>query len=241
MAETGGALPPQRRVPPMTITLPPRSSADSFLNATEVSPGPLTFVSNFFSDHYADGDIQSFSQILAEIVPFPAVQTPTTTPVSRPENGPFLVAALKEEPQTTQISDADDSSWIESYSVGHFLDGQISEIIYNGHHNHEPPRTCKRANDGAAVDKPVDSYEQVDHLIANGVAGDDCDEKRRQGFIDFRSKTKVETEYGSWPSRITVSEPKIVVQTRSEVDILDDGFKWRKYGQKAVKGTTYPR
>ncbi|XP_024975612.1 probable WRKY transcription factor 26 [Cynara cardunculus var. scolymus] len=292
MAETGGALPPQRRVPPMTITLPPRSSADSFLNATEVSPGPLTFVSNFFSDHYADGDIQSFSQILAEIVPFPAVQTPTTTPVSRPENGPFLVAALKEEPQTTQISDADDSSWIESYSVsescnpepvimggstfsvakavcdgynwrkygqkqvkaselprnyyrcsqtncpmtkkvGHFLDGQISEIIYNGHHNHEPPRTCKRANDGAAVDKPVDSYEQVDHLIANGVAGDDCDEKRR--------KTKVETEYGSWPSRITVSEPKIVVQTRSEVDILDDGFKWRKYGQKAVKGTTYPR
>ncbi|GJT41738.1 probable WRKY transcription factor 3 [Tanacetum coccineum] len=32
-----------------------------------------------------------------------------------------------------------------------------------------------------------------------------------------------------------VSEPKIVVQTRSEVDLLDDGFKWRIYGQKVVK------
>ncbi|GJV45140.1 probable WRKY transcription factor 3, partial [Tanacetum coccineum] len=38
-----------------------------------------------------------------------------------------------------------------------------------------------------------------------------------------------------------VSEPKIVVQTRSEVDLLDDGFKWRKYGQKVVKGNTNPR
>nr|GFA88584.1 probable WRKY transcription factor 3 [Tanacetum cinerariifolium] len=37
-----------------------------------------------------------------------------------------------------------------------------------------------------------------------------------------------------------VSEPKIVVQTRSEVDLLDDGFKWRKYGQKVVKGNTNP-
>lgn len=42
-------------------------------------------------------------------------------------------------------------------------------------------------------------------------------------------------------SKMMVTEPKIVVQTRSEVDILDDGFKWRKYGQKVVKGNTYPR
>lgn len=38
-----------------------------------------------------------------------------------------------------------------------------------------------------------------------------------------------------------LSESKIVVQTRSEVDILDDGFKWRKYGQKVVKGNHHPR
>ncbi|CAO2828968.1 unnamed protein product [Amaranthus hypochondriacus] len=30
-------------------------------------------------------------------------------------------------------------------------------------------------------------------------------------------------------------------QTRSQVDILDDGYRWRKYGQKAVKNSKFPR
>nr|GMC67333.1 probable WRKY transcription factor 4 [Ipomoea batatas] len=42
-------------------------------------------------------------------------------------------------------------------------------------------------------------------------------------------------------SHKTVMEPKIIVQTRSEVDLLDDGYKWRKYGQKVVKGNANPR
>lgn len=36
-------------------------------------------------------------------------------------------------------------------------------------------------------------------------------------------------------------EPRVVVQTLSEVDILDDGYRWRKYGQKVVKGNPNPR
>ena len=34
---------------------------------------------------------------------------------------------------------------------------------------------------------------------------------------------------------------RIIVQTNSEVDLLDDGYRWRKYGQKVVKGNPYPR
>ncbi|GJU09722.1 probable WRKY transcription factor 3 [Tanacetum coccineum] len=34
-------------------------------------------------------------------------------------------------------------------------------------------------------------------------------------------------------SQKVVSKPKIMIRTRSEVDMLDDGFKWRKYGQKS--------
>ncbi|MCI17999.1 putative WRKY transcription factor 33-like, partial [Trifolium medium] len=41
--------------------------------------------------------------------------------------------------------------------------------------------------------------------------------------------------YSASASR-TVKEPRVVVQTTSEIDILDDGFRWRKYGQKVVKG-----
>ncbi|XP_023729983.1 probable WRKY transcription factor 75 [Lactuca sativa] len=35
--------------------------------------------------------------------------------------------------------------------------------------------------------------------------------------------------------------PKIAFQTRSQVDILDDGYKWRKYGQKVVKNNKFAR
>jgi hypothetical protein len=42
-------------------------------------------------------------------------------------------------------------------------------------------------------------------------------------------------------SHRTVTEPRIIVQTTSEVDLLDDGYRWRKYGQKVVKGNPYPR
>jgi len=35
--------------------------------------------------------------------------------------------------------------------------------------------------------------------------------------------------------------PRYAFQTRSQVDILDDGYRWRKYGQKAVKNNNFPR
>lgn len=38
-----------------------------------------------------------------------------------------------------------------------------------------------------------------------------------------------------------VREPRVVVQTTSDIDILDDGYRWRKYGQKVVKGNPNPR
>ncbi|XP_062105412.1 probable WRKY transcription factor 75 [Humulus lupulus] len=38
-----------------------------------------------------------------------------------------------------------------------------------------------------------------------------------------------------------VKKPKYAFQTRSQVDILDDGYRWRKYGQKSVKNNRFPR
>ncbi|CAN1281632.1 WRKY transcription factor 23, partial [Linum perenne] len=39
----------------------------------------------------------------------------------------------------------------------------------------------------------------------------------------------------------TKQEPRFAFMTKSEVDHLDDGYRWRKYGQKAVKNSPYPR
>jgi len=38
-----------------------------------------------------------------------------------------------------------------------------------------------------------------------------------------------------------IKKHRYAFQTRSQVDILDDGYRWRKYGQKAVKNNTFPR
>nr|CDP90455.1 WRKY transcription factor [Humulus lupulus] len=38
-----------------------------------------------------------------------------------------------------------------------------------------------------------------------------------------------------------VKRHKFAFQTRSQVDVLDDGYRWRKYGQKTVKNGRFPR
>ncbi|KAG0562469.1 hypothetical protein KC19_9G149300 [Ceratodon purpureus] len=37
------------------------------------------------------------------------------------------------------------------------------------------------------------------------------------------------------------SRPPKSFQTRTEVDVIDDGYRWRKYGQKPVKNSAHPR
>ncbi|XP_043710596.1 WRKY transcription factor 23-like [Telopea speciosissima] len=36
-------------------------------------------------------------------------------------------------------------------------------------------------------------------------------------------------------------EPRFAFMTKSELDHLEDGYRWRKYGQKAVKNSPFPR
>ena len=38
-----------------------------------------------------------------------------------------------------------------------------------------------------------------------------------------------------------LNPPRIAFHTRSSEDVLDDGYRWRKYGQKAVKNSLHPR
>ncbi|QHN76334.1 hypothetical protein HN51_053911 [Arachis hypogaea] len=49
------------------------------------------------------------------------------------------------------------------------------------------------------------------------------------------------SEKGKVKVRRKLREPRFCFQTRSDVDVLDDGYKWRKYGQKVVKNSLHPR
>ncbi|KAK1376809.1 WRKY domain-containing protein [Heracleum sosnowskyi] len=42
-------------------------------------------------------------------------------------------------------------------------------------------------------------------------------------------------------SRRKAGPPRVEFQTKSSEDLLDDGYRWRKYGQKSVKNSIFPR
>ncbi|GLT73282.1 hypothetical protein SLA2020_451520 [Shorea laevis] len=59
-----------------------------------------------------------------------------------------------------------------------------------------------------------------------------------------RSFVGSETDHGNLGKKKgekKIRKPRYAFQTRSQVDILDDGYRWRKYGQKAVKNNKFPR
>ncbi|KAK1404986.1 WRKY transcription factor [Heracleum sosnowskyi] len=78
----------------------------------------------------------------------------------------------------------------------------------------------------------VDGASPLLNSVTDDNDNDDQFMKRRRtdvGSIDISPVVK------------PIREPRVVVQTLSEVDILDDGYRWRKYGQKVVRGNPNPR
>ncbi|XP_057992932.1 probable WRKY transcription factor 75 isoform X2 [Hevea brasiliensis] len=57
----------------------------------------------------------------------------------------------------------------------------------------------------------------------------------------FASGSETELKPGKKKGEKKIRKPRYAFQTRSQVDILDDGYRWRKYGQKAVKNNKFPR
>ncbi|PSS28604.1 WRKY transcription factor [Actinidia chinensis var. chinensis] len=65
------------------------------------------------------------------------------------------------------------------------------------------------------------------------------DFSQSQSFVGTESTNEVKSDKKKGEKK--VKNPKYAFQTRSQVDILDDGYRWRKYGQKAVKNNKFPR
>nr|WFL37665.1 WRKY transcription factor 13 [Crocus sativus] len=145
------------------------------------------------------------------------------------------------------------------------FDGQITEIVYKGTHNHPKPQSTRRNSGSSQFVQAQAQPEVSDHSLnarscsvatpdnssvsfgdddADGVSqrsnlgGEEIDEDEPDVK---RFKKEVGTEAMPASGNRTVREPRVVVQTTSDIDILDDGYRWRKYGQKVVKGNPNPR
>ncbi|AET00654.1 putative transcription factor WRKY family [Medicago truncatula] len=144
-------------------------------------------------------------------------------------------------------------------------DGQITEIIYKGTHDHPKPQPSNRYSAGSVMstqgersDNRASSLAVRDDKASNSpeqsvVATNDLSPEGA-GFVSTRTNDGVDDddpfskqrkmELGNAdiiPVVKPIREPRVVVQTMSEIDILDDGYRWRKYGQKVVRGNPNPR
>ncbi|NP_001147623.1 uncharacterized protein LOC100281232 [Zea mays] len=81
----------------------------------------------------------------------------------------------------------------------------------------QQPRRCKKGRTNKAEDAEGDEKDQQD--------GENSTKANK-------SKKKAEKRQ---------RQPRVAFLTKSEVDHLEDGYRWRKYGQKAVKNSPYPR
>ncbi|XP_024529762.1 probable WRKY transcription factor 4 [Selaginella moellendorffii] len=144
-------------------------------------------------------------------------------------------------------------------------DGQVTEIVYKGEHNHPRPQKSRRGGGAGAGSSssllgddrsPEDLYASAaaarnsDDPSSPLSSGEDDGQQAKNedgGDDDVESESKrrrIDSGGGAREAAAvqrTIREPRVVVQTPSEIDILDDGYRWRKYGQKIVKGNPYPR
>ncbi|GLT56990.1 hypothetical protein SLA2020_299990 [Shorea laevis] len=139
-------------------------------------------------------------------------------------------------------------------------DGQITEIIYKGTHDHPKPQPSRRYSVGNIMsgqeersdrvrdDRSSNTYSQMPPTIEpNGnpelspVTAIDDNVDEVDDDDPFSKRRKMDGGVDITPVVKPIREPRVVVQTLSEVDILDDGYRWRKYGQKVVRGNPNPR
>ncbi|NP_001354940.1 uncharacterized protein LOC100281430 [Zea mays] len=158
-------------------------------------------------------------------------------------------------------------------------DGQVTEIVYKGTHNHPKPQSTRRGASSAPASYVVQSASDavmpehswgalsgtpvVTPENSSGSFGGDGDEvngmsSRLGGSFGADDLDDDEPDSKRWrkdggdadaagcsvsvaSNNRTVREPRVVVQTMSDIDVLDDGYRWRKYGQKVVKGNPNPR
>ncbi|KAF8092308.1 hypothetical protein N665_0417s0005 [Sinapis alba] len=129
-------------------------------------------------------------------------------------------------------------------------DGHITQIIYKGQHDHVRPQNRRVGVGGGGIRRSGGEIGDIHYIGGVGQVlestddsgyANDHDDDNDADNEDLPASKIRKIEGGVSTTHRSVTEPKIIVQTRSEVDLLDDGYRWRKYGQKVVKGNPHPR
>ncbi|KAI3694845.1 hypothetical protein L1987_77826 [Smallanthus sonchifolius] len=107
----------------------------------------------------------------------------------------------------------------------------VIKVVYKGQHKHDPPKrvilkegkilSTPKSLKRKSISSPIE-VEQIDN-----------------------SAIKQRLKRNSSESPVSVpkhpKKPKFIVHAAADMEISADGYRWRKYGQKKVKGNPHPR
>ncbi|KAJ4827592.1 hypothetical protein Tsubulata_036317 [Turnera subulata] len=142
--------------------------------------------------------------------------------------------------------------------------GHVIEIVNKGMHSHDPPRknNCSRESRvtlsagavlaNSVTEHDINSLKDRDEAMLSkepSLEMPTIPERKRQNSGSFdgdeESQIKREHKKGDLQCPKTLvkpgKKPKFVVHAAGDVGISGDGYRWRKYGQKMVKGNPHPR
>jgi len=114
-----------------------------------------------------------------------------------------------------------------------------------GHQNsymHSYPKYYPFAHMKDAKGRTLDPYNGYKPFgAASAPAPAPAPEKKKQTKKKKSSSSSSKKSSDEGSKKDQAKDTRTVVETESKSDQIDDGYRWRKYGQKLVKGNPYPR
>ncbi|GJU62339.1 probable WRKY transcription factor 32 [Tanacetum coccineum] len=111
----------------------------------------------------------------------------------------------------------------------------VTKIVYKGQHKHDPPKKV--------VPKGDEILSTPESLKRKTTSTSSLKENQSSGCAPIQivhiDDSQVKPRYEYVPKH--PKKPKFSVQVAADLEISADGYRWRKYGQKMVKGTPHPR
>ncbi|KAH7372554.1 hypothetical protein KP509_17G009500 [Ceratopteris richardii] len=162
-----------------------------------------------------------------------------------------IVRSLEKQflPSPTSGKDHDEQPYYSGRQNSSLGDRSESKLAPIGPSSYIPKRPHS-ASPSSGFSSASDFHEAPtgDNLTAGGCEspqlhdfgshGKVSSSQKEDGWIDGRPTVrKQSTKKG----QKRVRQPRVALLTRSEVEHLEDGYRWRKYGQKSVKNSPHPR
>ncbi|CAM6037375.1 unnamed protein product [Sphagnum compactum] len=156
----------------------------------------------------------------------------STAEIDPPAGAASSAGTMSAINQDTTTPNSSLSSGISLSTEGDDVDAERSTRSVSSRGQLHQTSTASPAEEGTSSTKRKTPEDEVGEETTKSEAGLPTELKKQPSLNRPRKKSA---------GMKRVREPRYSVKTRTDVDIMDDGFKWRKYGQKAVKNSPHPR